>query len=65
MTDLYDVTTTAAGRFVSGLRNRLQADEGPLPWDHWSRERRQWTALGTAAALLLLGAVTGLVTLWP
>jgi hypothetical protein len=36
----------------------------PLPWDHWSRERRQWTALGVAVGLLLLGAVVGLVSLW-
>jgi H+/Cl- antiporter ClcA len=62
--DLRDLTRTRAAGFVSNLRRWLQ-EEGPLPWDHWSRERRQWTALGAAGGLFLLGAATGLVTLWP
>ena len=36
----------------------------PLPWEHWSRERRQWTALGTAAGLVLLGVVVSLFSFW-
>ena len=36
----------------------------PMPWEHWSRERRQWTALGVAGGLLLLGAVVGLFSFW-
>jgi hypothetical protein len=36
----------------------------PLPWEHWSKDRRQWTALGAAAALVVLGAIVGLLSLW-
>jgi hypothetical protein len=38
--------------------------ERPLPWDGWSKERRQWTALGAAAAVLIVGALAGLLSLW-
>jgi hypothetical protein len=38
--------------------------ERPMPWDHWSRERRQWTALGAAAGVLVLGVVVGLFSFW-
>jgi hypothetical protein len=38
--------------------------ERPLPWEHWSRERRQWTALGVAAGLVLLGVLTSLFSFW-
>jgi hypothetical protein len=36
----------------------------PLPWEHWSKDRRQWTALGVAAGLVVLGAIVGLLSLW-
>jgi hypothetical protein len=38
--------------------------ERPLPWEHWSKERRQWTSLGAAAGLLLLGVLVGLLSFW-
>ena len=51
-----DVTPTTPGP--------ADPDDRPLPWEHWSRERRQWTALGAAAGLMLLGIVVGLVSFW-
>jgi hypothetical protein len=38
--------------------------ERPLPWEHWSKERRERTALGVAAAVFALGAVVGLLSFW-
>jgi hypothetical protein len=55
MSDLHDLTQTPPA----------EPDEPSLPWDSWSRERRQWTALGVAGGLLLLGVIVGLVALWP
>jgi hypothetical protein len=56
MSEMHDMINTTAG-------DSAETGDRPLPWDHWSRERRQWTALGVAAGLLLLGAVAGLVSL--
>ena len=57
MSDVHDLTQNPPSKGPA-------PDEPPLPWDHWSKERRQWTALGIAAGVLLLGAVAGLVALW-
>jgi hypothetical protein len=57
MSDMHDLLQNASG-------GSPEPDEQPLPWAHWSKERRQWTALGIAAGLLALGAVAGLVSLW-
>jgi hypothetical protein len=57
MSDVHDLTQ-------HGMNNSPEPDEPPLPWDHWSRQRRQWAALGIAAGVLVLGAVVGLVSLW-
>jgi hypothetical protein len=54
MSDLHDVTQTPP----------VERDEQSLPWDSWSRERRQWTAYGVAGGLLLLGVIVGFVALW-
>jgi hypothetical protein len=54
MSDVHDLTQTPEDG----------SDEPPLPWDSWSKQRRQWTALGIAAGVLVLGAVVGLVSLW-
>jgi hypothetical protein len=56
MSEMHDMINTGAG-------DSPETGDRPLPWDHWSRERRQWTALGVAAGLLLLGAAAGLVSL--
>jgi hypothetical protein len=39
-------------------------DEPPLPWEGWSKQKRQQVAFGIAGGLVLLGAVVGLLTLW-
>jgi hypothetical protein len=57
MSDVHDLLQNASG-------DSPEPDEPPLPWAQWSRKRRQWTALGIAASLLVLGAVAGLASLW-
>jgi hypothetical protein len=41
-----------------------EPEEPPLPWDGWSRQKRQQVAFGIAGGLLLLGALVGLLALW-
>ena len=57
MSDVHDLIQNPPG-------GQPEPDSPPLPWDHWSKERRQWTALGAAAGVLLLGVLVGLLSLW-
>jgi hypothetical protein len=57
MSDLHDLTQNPPN-------GQPEPDGRPLPWEHWSKERRQWTALGAAAGVLLLGVLVGLFSLW-
>ena len=56
MSDVHDFAQTAS--------DAVQHPEELLPWDGWSRQKRQQVAFGISGALLLLGALVGLVTLW-
>jgi hypothetical protein len=64
MSDLHDVSPTPPTTRPTTRPASRPTDERPLPWEHWSKDRRQWTALGAAAGLVVLGAIVGLLSLW-
>jgi hypothetical protein len=53
----HDLTDAVDERVTDRPRRRL-------PWEAWSPQRRRWAALGTAAALVLVGAVAATLSLW-
>jgi hypothetical protein len=59
VSDMHDLTHDLPAALA-----RPAVEEPRLPWDHWSRPRRQWTALGIAAALVVVGGAAAVLSLW-